>query len=123
MSEQHQKTVFDSSVANAATATIDIPVGVAEALVIAWTMTNALAAGDIGTPTVKMFRPGSATPLPNALIPTVYATASAAGDLPVSSKVETYDVRGMNKVRLSVLNGTGTARTVKIHVYTYSSTG
>ena len=123
MSEQHQKTVIDTSLAAGTTSVVDIPVGVAETLIVAWTMTNAAAVGDLGVTSVKMFRPGSVTPLPNEITPTVYAPISVAGDIPVVSKVEIFNVTGLNKVRLSVRNAAGAARTTKVHAYTYSQAG
>lgn len=118
MAEQRQKTVFNSSVAAGATAEVDVPVATADVVVVAWTMTNAAAVGDLGATEVRMFAPTTTLPLPSVLNVTEIGPATFTS--PVVSKVQRLDVRGMNMVRLRITNAAGAARTTRVHVYTYA---
>lgn len=118
MSEQRQKTVFNSSVAAGATAEVDVPVATADTVVVAWTQTNATALGDLGATEVRMFAPATVLPLPNVIAGTVVSAAVFSS--PVVSKIERFDVRGLNQIRLRITNAAGSARTTKVHIYTYA---
>ncbi len=118
MSEQRQKTVYNTSLAAGATGTVDVPVSTADTVVIAWTMTNAAALGDLGATGVQMFAPSTANPLPNPI--GGVSVSAATFTSPVASKIERFDVRGLSSIRLSITNAAGAARTTRVHLYTYS---
>lgn len=112
-------TAFDDDVAGAAVATVDLPVALADTLLVAWTVTDSAVTGDVGAATVKPFSPTdevAAGALLDIAIPATVVTATTrVGTEAV--RLDRYDVRGLEKVRLSLTNGAVGTKNLVMHVF------
>ena len=110
---------IDASVAAAAAQTKDIDVGSADTLLVAWLVTDSGATADLGATTVRpytAFSDSAAGILIENTIPAV-SVAAVAKTGAQTSKLDRYDVRGLERVRLSMTNAAGGAKTLQAHVY------
>lgn len=127
MSTSRAVRVFSGNVTAGATQVVTLPVAKADSIMIAWTITDSGAVGDIGATTVKIWSPGrnqanvEITPvLLESLLPAVPVAAATRVGL-LASKTDRYDVRGIEKVDISLTNAAVATRAVAVHVYYYSS--
>lgn len=114
-------TVHDANVAGAATATKDVAVSGMESMLVIWRVSDSAATGDLSTTSVKTFLPGPAPGESDALVDVALPVTNliaATGTAP-TVKVDRYDIRGMDKVRLSLTNGAAGTKNLEMHVYLY----
>ena len=115
MAETRTKTVIDeAAVVAAGVETYDLNTVGNNALVVEWTVTDATAVGDLGATSVKLYAPDGTTLLPTALTPVVVHAAVLVGS--VAALVERYDITGLGKLQLSVENGAGSARDIRVDI-------
>lgn len=112
-------TAFEGDVLTTATGSADIGVAAVDSILVIWTVTNAALVGDLGTTTVQTFTPtddGGPGAILAALMPAT-SVAAAALTSGVATKVDRYDVRGLEKIRLSLTNAAAATRNLVMHVY------
>ena len=114
-------TVYNDDAAGSATVTAKVPVTNAESMVVLWVVADSAASGDLGATTVRGYTPSEeAAPvlISNPLTGTAITAAARTGD-GVTSKWDRYDVRGLEQVHLSFVNGAAGEKNLQIHVYLY----
>lgn len=127
MGVSRSTTVYNGSVAAAATATARMTTQNAESMLVIWTITDSGATGDIGATTVKPYTPYrdsanvevTPTVIETLLPASVVAAVTRVGT--VAAKTDRYDVRGIDQVELKITNAAGGAKDVEVHVYLFSS--
>lgn len=116
----YPKQVFNASVSNGATATVDVDVSGFTYLYVIWELLATTTATDLNTASVKPYRVDGST-LINQALPTLVSVAAASDSTNVDQQAG-YDVRGILKVRIQATNNNVGAKTLVITAYRGSNT-
>lgn len=110
---------INENVAAGVTKTVDIDVGSADSVLIAWVVTDSAAQADLGATTLRALTAttddGPGFLIDNVISGSPVATVAKVGSQ--TSKLDRYDVRGLEKVRLSLTNASGSTRNMQAHVF------
>lgn len=122
------KVVFNEAVAGGQTATETVTVEDMESMLVLWYVPDSDAVGDIGATTVRTYTPYDDGDPDTDTAPTLItlpipgtAVAAATRNAPQASKWDRYDVRGLERVHLSFVNGNVGSKTLQIAVYLYTT--
>ena len=115
MGELQRRLPIEDPAAPAGVIAQNISAAEQEAIVVYWTMADALAGADITTAQVRAVDP-EGNVMPDALTPEVLSVKTLTGS--TLSEVHRYDVRGLGTVELRLTTSVG-PRDVKVFVNHY----
>lgn len=121
MAISRAKTIHDDDIAAGADATAKLPVTGVESLLVIWEIRDSDAVGNLVTVRVRPYTPADfeVPVLIDNFIPET-AVAAARRVNPVTTRIDRYDVRGLEQVHLTMTNSSASTRNLLIHVYLYS---
>lgn len=111
-----QALLTAKSVATGVTDTTDLDVTGADKLTVVWRLKATVTVGDLTVNLVRAYAADKTTLL-NVVLPAASATATAVGGSDVWA-VSTYDLRGLQKVRLEAKNNNAGTLNLDIHTFT-----
>lgn len=106
---------YNASVNTAATATVDVDCSGYDSLTVVWQLMATVTTADLSAAGVKTYR-ADGTTIVGANLPTVSAQAAVSDGTNVVA-INTYDVRGLKKVRVQATNGNAGAKVLVMTAY------